>query len=60
MASSHNKLTKSGLGECIEVSLILLGIGITCIWPKPRWQKSYKLTWMDDFDPNVSSYAQVV
>lgn len=58
MASSHNKLTKSGLGECIEVSLVLLGILV--VWPKPRWKKSYKLTWMDDLDLNVSSYAQVV
>lgn len=39
MTSSHNKLTKSGLGECIEVSLVLLGILV--VWPKPRWQKSH-------------------
>lgn len=58
MASSHNKLTKSGLGECIEVSLILLGILL--VYGPNLDDMSFKLTWMDDFDPNVSSYAEVV
>lgn len=55
MASSHNKLTKSGLGECIEVSTVLLGRLV--LWPKPIWQTSHTraLAWMDVFEPDIGS-----